>query len=135
MTVTEPRTSGRPGLLTAYRWLAGASAAVVVVMAYLAGHSDRLFGTGDIGLHGYLGELLFAVAVVMVVLSFLTQTRGVVVGHAVAFAALCFAQVGLGFVGRDTLEAAAWHIPNGVLIMGVAVAHVSLLLPGRTPPG
>jgi hypothetical protein len=29
------------------------------------------------------------------------------------------------------LEAAAWHIPNGVLIMGVAVAHLSLLLPGR----
>ena len=67
----------------------------------------------------------------MVVLSFLTQTRGVVVGHAVAFAALCFAQIGLGYVGRETAEAAAWHIPNGVLLMGLAVAHLTLILPGR----
>lgn len=133
--MTDVRTSNRSGLLTTYRWLAGLSAAVIVAMAYLAGHSDRLFGTGDIALHGYLGELLFAVAVVMVVLAFLTRRSAVVLGHAVAFAALCFAQVGLGFVGRDTLEAAAWHIPNGVLLMGVAVAHLSLLLPGRSPAG
>ncbi len=126
----EHRGPDRSGLLTAYRWTAGVSAALVVAMAYLAGHSSRLFGTGDIEVHGYLGELLFAGAVAMVVLSFVTRRRAVVVGHAVAFAALCFAQVGLGFVGRDTLEAAAWHIPNGVLIMGVAVAHVYLLLPG-----
>ncbi len=94
-----------------------------------AGRHVRL-GAG-IELHGFLGKLLFAIAVVMVVLSFMTQTRGVVVGHAVAFAALCFAQIGLGFVGRETIEAAAWHIPNGVLLMGLAVAHLSLVLPGR----
>jgi hypothetical protein len=123
----------RSGLLTTYRVLTVVSAVMVLVMAAIAGHSVRMFGSGDIEVHGYLGELLFALSVVMVVLSFLTQTRGVVVGHAVAFAALCFAQVGLGFVGRETLEAAAWHIPNGVLIMGVAVAHLSLVLPGRTP--
>ena len=105
---------------------------MVVVMAYLAGHSVKMFGTGDIEVHGFLGEILFAIAVVMVVLSFMTQTRGLVVGFAVAFAALCFAQVGLGFVGRETLEAAAWHIPNGVLIMGVAVGHLFLLLPERS---
>ena len=86
-----------------------------------------------IEVHGILGNIVFTLAVVMVVLSFLTQTRGVVVGHAVAFAALCFAQIGLGYVGRETAEAAAWHIPNGVLLMGLAVAHLSLILPGRTP--
>ena len=130
--MTAPATTrDRSGLLTAYRWLAGISAAMVVVLAYLAGHSVKMFGTGDIEVHGFLGEILFAIAVVMVVLSFMTQTRGLVVGFAVAFAALCFAQVGLGFVGRETLEAAAWHIPNGVLIMGVAVGQVFLLLPER----
>ena len=118
----------RSGLLTAYKALTVLSAVLVLVMAALAGHSVRMFGSGDIAVHGYLGELLFALSVVMVVLSFMTQTKGVVVGHAVGFAALCFAQVGLGFVGRETLSAAAWHIPNGVLIMGVAVAHLSLVL-------
>lgn len=124
-----PTTTGRPGLLTAYRVLAGLSALLMLVMAALAGRHVSL-GAG-IELHGVLGNIVFTFAVIMVVLSFVTQTRGVVVGHAVAFAALCFAQVGLGYVGRETAEAAAWHIPNGVLLMGLAVAHLSLILPGR----
>ena len=129
--MTATTTADRSGLLTAYRVLAALSVVLVLVMAALAGHSTRLFGSGDIEVHGFLGEILFAIAVVMVVLAFMTQTRGVVVAVAVAFAALCFAQVGLGFVGRDTIEAAAWHIPNGVLIMGVAVGHLFLILPAR----
>jgi hypothetical protein len=130
--MTAANASDRSGLLATYRVLAAVSVVVVLVMAALAGHSARLFGSGDIEVHGFLGELLFAMSLVMVVLSFMTQTRGLVVGFAVAFAALCFAQVGLGFVGRDTIEAAAWHIPNGVLIMGVAVGHLFLILPTRT---
>jgi len=126
---TAATTTGRPGLLAAYRVLAGVSVLIVLVQAALAGRHINL-GAG-IELHGVLGNIVFTLAVVMVVLAFMTQTRGVVVGHAVAFAALCFAQVGLGYVGRETAEAAAWHIPNGVLIMGVAVAQLSLILPGR----
>ena len=129
-STAAPPTTGRPGLLTAYRVLAGLSVLIVLVQAALAGRHINL-GAG-IELHGILGNTLFAIAVVMVVLSFLTQTRGVVVGHAVAFAALCFAQIGLGYVGRETAEAAAWHVPNGVLLMGLAVAHLTLILPGRS---
>lgn len=33
---------------------------------------------------------------------------------------LAFAQVGLGYVGRELLNAAAWHIPNGVLLMALS---------------
>ena len=29
-----------------------------------------------------------------------------------------FAQTGLGYVGRETAEAAAWHVPLGVAIFG-----------------
>ncbi len=121
--------AARSGLLTSYRVLAGVCVLLVLVMAAIAGRHLEL--GGGIELHGILGNIVFAIAAVMVVLSFLTQTRGVVVGHAVAFAALCFAQIGLGYVGRETAEAAAWHIPNGVLLMGLAVAHLSLILPGR----
>lgn len=131
VTDTAPPAAARRGLLTAYRILAVLSAVLVLVLAVIAGRSNAMFGTWDIEVHGMIGNVVFTFAVVMVVLSFLTQTRGVVVGHAVAFAALTFAQVGLGYVGRETLEAAAWHIPNGVLLMGLAVAHLSLILPGR----
>lgn len=131
--MTETVAPARSSLLTAYRVLAAVSVVLVLVLATMAGRSNRLFGTWDIEVHGWVGNLLFTIAVVMVVLALLTRVRGVVLGHAIGFAALCFAQVGLGYVGRETLEAAAWHIPNGVLIMGVAVAHLSLLLPRRPP--
>jgi hypothetical protein len=130
--VTDAATPASASLaLRLYRVLALVAMVLVLVLAVMAGRSDALFGSWDIEVHGYVGNTVFAIAVVMVVLSFLTQTRGVVVGHAVAFAALTFAQIGLGYVGRESAEAAARHIPNGVLLMGIATAHFSLLRPDR----
>ena len=40
---------------------------------------------------------------------------------------LTFAQVGLGYVGREQLEAAAWHIPNGVLLMALSTYQFATL--------
>ena len=48
------------------------------------------------------------------------------VAVAVAVAVVLTAQVGLGYVGRDSAEAAAWHIPNGVLAFGLAVHQLTL---------
>jgi hypothetical protein len=45
----------------------------------------------------------------------------------VALLALTFAQVGLGYVGRETAAAAAWHIPNGVAIVALASYQLALL--------
>ncbi len=36
-------------------------------------------------------------------------------------ALLLTTQIGLGYAGRTSLNAAAWHIPNGVLSFGIAV--------------
>ena len=119
----------RSSLLALYRILTVISVGLVLVLAVIAGSSSTLFGTWDIEVHGYVGNLVFLLAAVMVVLSFLTQTRGVVVGVAVAFAGLTFVQIGLWYVGRETLEAAAWHVPNGVLLMGIATAHAALVWP------
>jgi hypothetical protein len=47
--------------------------------------------------------------------------------------ALAFAQVGLGFVGRETSEAAAWHIPVGVAIFGLTTYQLALLTTGGRP--
>jgi hypothetical protein len=34
---------------------------------------------------------------------------------------LVVVQIGLGYAGDDGGNAAAWHIPNGVLILGLSV--------------
>ena len=39
---------------------------------------------------------------------------------ATALLAGLFGQTGLGYVGRDTAAAAAWHIPLGVTLFGLA---------------
>ena len=106
-------------LLRAQRVVAGTIAGVVLVLAVLAG---RFLFLGDaiIELHGYIGNGVFLLAVVNVGLALKTGARGVAVGVAVAIALLAFAQVGLGYVGRETDDAAALHVPNGVLLMGLS---------------
>jgi hypothetical protein len=99
---------------------------LVLVTATIAGRS--LSGFWDIAVHGGVGNAIFAIAVVAAVLSFSTDAPGRVVIGAMAFMLLSFVQIGLGYVGRDTLEAAAWHIPNGVLLMGVATFQFATLL-------
>ena len=56
-----------------------------------------------------------------------------VVGQA-DLAAEPLAQVGLGYVGRETSQAAAWHVPTGVAIFGLACYQLADLRgarPGR----
>jgi hypothetical protein len=79
-----------------------------------------------------LGELTFALTVVGLVLAIARRGDGLLFAVAVALVALAFAQVGLGFVGRDTTSAAAWHIPVGVAIFGLTTYQLALLT--RRPP-
>lgn len=101
-------------------------AALVVVTAAIAGRS--LFGDWDIVIHGGIGNALFVLAIAAAVLSFATDAPGRVVVAAFAFLLLSFAQIGLGYLGRDTAEAAAWHVPNGVLLMGIVTFQLATLL-------
>ena len=111
-------------LLRAQQVIAGTIAAVVLVLAVLAG---RFLFLGDaiIELHGYVGNGVFFLAVVNVGLALKAGARGVAVGVAVAIALLAFAQVGLGYVGRETDDAAALHVPNGVLLMGLSAFQLA----------
>lgn len=109
-----------PGLVRARQAVAVLIAGLVLVMAVIAGRSDRLFGSWDITVHGVLGNIVFTLAVVAVVLAVVGRAGPVAVTASVVFVALAFAQVGLGYVGRESLGAAAWHIPGGVLLMGIA---------------
>ncbi len=104
-----------------HKGLAGAVAGLVLVMAVLAGQGT--YGGLSIEIHGYVGNLLFVLVVANLAVSMLARVSRATMSAAAALALLAFAQTGLGYVGRETLEAAAWHIPNGVLIMGVSTYH------------
>ncbi len=106
------------GLALVHRVVLYAIPALVLVQAALAG--QYLFDAQSITLHGILGNVTFAATVVGVVLAGVRRSSGLVFALAVALAALAFAQVGLGYVGRETLAAASWHIPVGVAIFGLS---------------
>jgi hypothetical protein len=115
----------RPVLRGAHLTLAWIIPVSVLVQAALAGRF--LFEGGDIVLHGILGNITFALTVVGVVLVVARGLPGRYFAVAVALLALTFAQVGLGYVGRETAAAAAWHIPNGVAIVALASYQLALL--------
>lgn len=108
----------------AYAPLAAVVALLVLVQAVLAGRS--LFGSWSITVHGVVGNATFALAVALVVVAAVGRAGRHAVAVAVAFAVVLTAQIGLGYAGRDSAEAAAWHIPNGVLAFGLAVHQLSL---------
>jgi len=122
-----------PKVVAGYRVTAGAFVASVLVQAFLAGRG--LFVDFDlIEVHGYVGNAVLVLAVAQVILAFAatggSAGRRVLVGLSGALVVLTIAQTGLGYVGRDEAEAAAWHVVNGVLIFGVATGHLALALVG-----
>lgn len=107
----------REALVRVHRTLAAVVAALILVMAAIAGRS--LFGSWDIEVHGWLGNGIFVLAVANLALAMYRRASTPELTVAAAIAMLTFGQVGLGYVGREQAEAAAWHIPNGVLLMGL----------------
>ena len=122
MNDVQDPTAG-DALLRGHKALSGLMAGLVLIMAAMAGNSNALFGTFDIEIHGYVGNTIFLLAMVNVVLAVKRDTGFAV---AVAILALMFAQIGLGYVGRETRDAAAWHIPNGVLLMGLSTYQYAM---------
>jgi len=118
-------TVARPGLDTAHRIYAYAMPVLVLVQAAIAG--QHLFEGASISVHGVLGNISFALTLVGVALALLRRCTAIVFFVAVALLAMAFAQVGLGYVGRETLSAAAWHIPNGVAIFGLTTYQLALV--------
>jgi hypothetical protein len=90
----------------------------VLVNAFIAGRV--LIGDWDIDVHGVIGNVIFVLAVAAVVLAGVARADRVAIGSTVVLAVLVFAQVGLGYSGRDNADAVAWHVANGVLVFGTA---------------
>lgn len=119
MTVPAAQESPRPALARALAVVAALLVVLVLVQAALAGQA--LFGTGDIEIHGYLGNASFVLGLAGAVLAFAARLPGWQVSLSVVLLATLFAQTGLGYVGRESTAAASWHIPLGVAIFGLAV--------------
>lgn len=114
----------RPNLAPIFRWLTALTAGLVLIQALFAGRGLWL-NRSYIDYHEILANLLFLMAVAQVVLVLAIRIPGDhgkrLLALNVLLAVLMIAQTGLGYVGRDELEARAWHIPLGVLIFGLAV--------------
>ncbi len=128
MAEVEPQSHNvleRASLAVVHRLVVWAIPILVLAQAALAG--QHLFDAQSITLHGVLGNVTFALTVVGVVLVVVRRQPAIVFALAVALVALSFAQVGLGYVGRETLAAASWHIPVGVAIFGLSTYQLAVV--------
>lgn len=85
-----------------------------------------LFGGWSITVHGVVGNVTFLFALAMLVVAWRARQRPATTVAAV-LVVLISAQIGLGYSGRESLEAAAWHVPMGVTIFGLAVYQMTLI--------
>lgn len=123
--------SGR-GLILAYRWLASIFTLGILVQAVLA--SQGLFnGKPDlISGHGMFGNLLLVIAVAIVGIALYGRAKFAppldngALARSVILVVLVVIQVMLGYATRDSTTAIAWHIPNGVLLMGLSAVNAAM---------
>jgi hypothetical protein len=107
-----------------FRIASGAVAGLVLVQAALAGqfltaNSDALTA------HRLVGEGLGLVALVVAACGYrLRTTFPELWWLALGLVFLVVAQTGLGFAGRESSWAAAFHVPAGVLTFGAACVGV-----------
>jgi hypothetical protein len=134
-TASASPTSGTT-LLTALRWIATVIAVGIVVQALLASQGFYEGKPGLITGHGHLGNALFLLAAILTVIAFIAAARSLVGRNvavlAVAVTLFMIAQIGLGYTGRTEATAMAWHLPNGVLLMGLATMLAVTLWNGNT---
>jgi Na+/proline symporter len=118
------------------RWLAGITAILVLIQAFLIGQALFLGNSGALELHGLLGSVSLIGALIFTGLAFYGSRRGEVpgllLGLAVVVTVLLIAQLGLGYSGRRGGIPAALHIPNGVLIMGLLTAALTTAIAAPT---
>jgi len=126
-STTEPSLT-RPGMLTTMKVTAVLFAALVLLQAIIAGRG--WFKDFDlIKTHGQIGSGVLLVAIVQAVLAFMvfgSRSRLALVGAVLVV--LTAIQLSLGYSSKDNSTAASLHIPNGVLIFGIATAFSSSVL-------
>ena len=123
-TTTTSISTTPAALLAGLRWLSVAVSLGVFIMAMLIGQGVWGGERGLITGHGHLGNALFVLAIAHLVIAIVLYQRKAIspVLMVLSFTVLVllFAQAGLGYSGRTNSELISWHVPLGVLIMGVS---------------
>lgn len=129
-------------LLSINRWLVILFTVLMVVTAALAGNglfkarSMEWLVTG----HQHIGNLLFALAVVQLVISYVIWTRkaignGIMLTSALVFL-FTFGQIGLGYSTRNNMvDLVGWHIALGVALTAATSVLATQLWASRTREG
>ncbi len=122
----QPRagqSATRPGVVQALRIVSPLIVVVILIQAVFAGRGLFL-NTDNLSVHGGIGMLTLLLAVAQAVLAPIARFQGVtrtaLIAATVTLAGLVVVQLGLGEAGSDGGQAAALHVPNGVLIFGIA---------------
>jgi hypothetical protein len=138
-TRTSDLPAERPALLQALRIVAPVITLLVLVQAAFIGQGLYRPDADLVRIHGYLGNASWALALVQVALVLFAGLRGrlrpILIGTSVLLLVLMTAQIGLGYSGRDGGQAAAWHIPIGVLIFGLTIAMMTYVAQLRRGEG
>jgi hypothetical protein len=130
---SQTGTANRSNLVKALKIVAVLYTALVLIQAILAGRG--WFKDFDlIKTHGRIGDGLFLIVIVQLVLAYLVfgPRNTLTIGFAVVML-LTLAQLGLGYSGRDSSTAASLHVPNGVLIFGLTCVLTSRVVGVGTP--
>jgi hypothetical protein len=120
----------RPSLVQVLRFVAPLVPLVILVQAFFAGRG--LFLDNDlIDVHGGLGNVTLLLVIVQAALVLFAGLRGStripLIVVSVLLVVLVIVQLAPGYSGRDGGQAAAWHVPNGVLVLGLS-GRVNALL-------
>ena len=112
-----------------YRWGTLVFVAAVLIQAFLGGRG--FFLDRDIlTVHGRIGDLLLLVSIAHLVVGVIAYRKRQLwvapLGVSVLLVVLVFVQLSLGYGGEESATAAAWHLPNGVLIFGLTVTNAFL---------
>lgn len=113
--------------IVAYQAVACLTAALVFLQAVLAG--QFLFSEPDArDIHEGVANLLFITAAAQLLLAaVLRSTFGLRhIAWNVVLLVLVISQIGLGYSGRDEPDAAAVHVPMGVLVFGLSTVIAAL---------
>jgi hypothetical protein len=114
----------RPSLVQALRFVAPLVPLLILIQAFFAGRG--LFLDNDlIDVHGGLGNVTLLLVIVQAALVLFAGLRGStripLIAISLLLVVLVFVQLALGYSGRDGGQAAAWHVPNGVLLFGLSL--------------
>ena len=128
--MVQQATSSPSGLATGLRVSTVVLAVSVLIQAWLGSSGFFQGEPGRIDIHAMLGNFMFLVAIVQVGLAFYAMPKGLASRNLLILAGvtvvLLIAQIGLGYSTRDSIYALAWHLPNGVLLMGVTTVAAGL---------